>query len=472
MSKRIPVAITLLLILGCVSVVAEHLLALDSVGESERSRSDDSTSLMFSRAPSYFADAWIRGEERFPQGGAIVVRNGDDAHLLVPDFAASVDPSLNFEGTSVLFSGKQRLGDPWQVYEVTLRGGSPRRITSGKEDCIRPIHLPDGRLVYSRKTAGRFVLEGATLDGNGAPLPLTYVPGNFLATDVLRDGRVLFESSFPLGNGKQQEIYTVYPDGSGVEAYRCDHVHARSNGKQLVTGDILFVNDRSLGRFTSPLAHEVAVSVPEGDYEGGIAESGNGALIVSFRPTQAQRQGASNQLYSLKLWKNGTRVLSAVATDPKNSLVQPVVIAPHPLPNRFPTALHDWKTTNLLALNSYISRGGQAPRGSIARVRVSTVDATGSVQVLGTAPVEPDGSFFVQAPGDTALKFELLNAQGEVILGEAGWIWARSGEQRICVGCHAGPERAPDNAVPAVLLRTTTPENLTDSRTEAAKGVN
>jgi hypothetical protein len=37
------------------------------------------------------------------------------------------------------------------------------------------------------------------------------------------------------------------------------------------------------------------------------------------------------------------------------------------------------------------------------------------------------------------------------------------GEQRICVGCHVGPERASENRVPAVLLRTTTPVDLTGS---------
>jgi hypothetical protein len=125
-----------------------------------------------------------------------------------------------------------------------------------------------------------------------------------------------------------------------------------------------------------------------------------------------------------------------------------------------------------LALNSYISRDGDTPSGTLEVVRVSTLDASGKVKVLGTAPVEKDGSFFVQAPGDSPLKFELLNAQGNVVRKENGWMWARSGEQRICVGCHAGPERAPDNAVPGVLLRTTTPVDLTGAPAEAAKGAN
>jgi len=36
----------------------------------------------------------------------------------------------------------------------------------------------------------------------------------------------------------------------------------------------------------------------------------------------------------------------------------------------------------------------------------------------------------------------------------------RPSEQRICAGCHAGPERAPDNLAPAVLLRTTDPVKM------------
>jgi hypothetical protein len=44
---------------------------------------------------------------------------------------------------------------------------------------------------------------------------------------------------------------------------------------------------------------------------------------------------------------------------------------------------------------------------------------------------------------------------------EHGWFWIRRGEQRICVGCHTGPERAAENNVPAVLLRSTTPTDLT-----------
>jgi len=460
------------LALGCAALQATRLLTLVVSAKTDAAGAKDRASLLFSRTPLYSPGAWIQGAERFPQGGSIIVKNGNESHPLVSDFAAAVDPNLNFESTSVLFSGKEKPGDPWQVYEVALSGGEPHRVTSCEEDCIRPMYLPDGRIVYARKTAGRFVLEAAALDGSGKPLRLSYAPGNFVPTYVLHDGRVLFESSFPLGSAGQPEIYTVYPDGSGVEAYRCDHGHARSNGTQVATGDIVFASGHGLGRFTSPLGHEVTLNAPEGDYAGGIAETETGALILSFRPAQTGGKNATKQPYALKLWTPGTHTLTTVAQEPGESLVEPALIAPRPVANRFPTALHDWTTTNLLALNSYISRDGKTPRGTVAAVRVSTLDASGKVKVLGTAPVEKDGSFFVQAPGDSPLKFELLGAQGNVVRKENAWMWARSGEQRICVGCHAGPERAPDNAVPGVLLRTTTPADLTGAPAEAAKGGN
>lgn len=101
-------------------------------------------------------------------------------------------------------------------------------------------------------------------------------------------------------------------------------------------------------------------------------------------------------------------------------------------------------------------------------MRLETQDGEGRAIAMGTAPVKKDGSFFVQVPGDRPIRFELLDFKGTVLRQEHGWFWARGGEQRICVGCHAGPERAAENRVPDVLMRTTTPVDLTGAKKAAA----
>jgi hypothetical protein len=151
------------------------------------------------------------------------------------------------------------------------------------------------------------------------------------------------------------------------------------------------------------------------------------------------------------------------------NLVQPVLIAPRAIPNRHPSGLHDWPNANLLCLNAYTSKYAFTP-GSIRTVRMYTRDSQGAAKVLGSAPVEQDGSFFLQVPGDQPLQMELLDAAGKTLKRESGFFWMRRGEQRGCVGCHAGPETAPENAVPMVLLKSTTPFDMTGATAQTASG--
>ncbi|MCX6626333.1 MAG: hypothetical protein NTW28_01700, partial [Candidatus Solibacter sp.] len=346
------------------------------------------------------------------------------------------------DGQRVLFSGKPKLGDPWQVWEMPVGGGAARRIVSHKEDAIAPFYLPGDRVVYSRRTPAGFQLVSVALDG-GAPLQLTYGPGNRVACDVLRDGRVLFETA--------HELFTVYSDGSGVESYRCDHGPDRRGARELASGDILFETGGRLARFTSARAVQLAVALPKGEYTGPVAELSPSAWLVSYRPATTARFG-------LYRWRLG-EALPEILLAPAGEAVQPVLVQPRPVPKRHPSALGDRQGANLLCLNVYTSKLPIA-QGSVAKVRVWALSDSGSSVVLGEAPVEKDGSFYVNPPSETAIRFELLDRSGKIAAAEKGWFWARRGEQRVCVGCHAGPERAPENATPQVLLRSTEPVRL------------
>ncbi|HEX4065949.1 MAG TPA: hypothetical protein VHZ09_07980 [Acidobacteriaceae bacterium] len=413
-------------------------------------------SQLVTAAPVYDSLAALRGGERFPRGAELMLLRNGRLQSFVADFAASADASVSFDGKTVLFAGRKTASDRWQIWEIELDGGAPRLVLSGPTDLIRPLWMPDHRLVYARKGASGFALETAALDGS-AVTKLSYVPGNLIPDDVLPDGRILFESGFPLGAGTTPEMYLVYADGSGVESVRCDHPTAersgREHGRQMASGDIVFTQGSRLARFTSALAEEAPIAAPPGAYAGDVAQLADGRWVLSMRKSGEKH-------YALAVWKPGTATLTLLARDAERELIEPVLVETRAVPHRHPSALHSWTTGNLLALDARQSREGVL-RTAPALVRVESLDASGHAIALGTAPVEKDGSFFVQAPGDRPLRFLLLDAAGHPLRQEHGWFWVRSGEQRICVGCHTGPERAPENRVPEVLLRSTTPADVT-----------
>lgn len=417
--------------------------------------------LLYTVTKSYEPLAWLHGADRFAVGAAIYIREGSHHRSLIPNFTASADAEVSFDGQRVLFAGKAHPQDPWQIWEITLSEGKPRQITSGKDDCIRAFYLPDDRIVYARKVNGRFVIETSDLSG-AKTLPLTYISSNALPTDVLRDGRILFESSYPLGTDGSPELYTVYSDGSGIESYRCDHGVARHSGRQNTSGDIVFASAHGLARFTSARAQEVPIAAPAGEYVGEVKETASGDRILSWRPT-------ATSTFRLMRWAAGSKDFDLVLSQPDANVVQPTLLVERTVPNRHPSGLHDWANANLLCLNVYTSKY-QFTAGSIHAIRMYTRDAEGVVRLLGTAPVERDGSFFVQVPTEQPIQIELLDATGKSLKREAGFFWMRRGEQRGCVGCHAGPETAPENAVPMILLKSTAPADMTGTTPQSAGG--
>lgn len=433
-------------------IVSFCLAAALLLMRSKVSADTETESFLYTSARQYEPLAWMHGEERFPSGAAVMLHGASEDHPLVPHFVASSDPAISFDGQRVLFAGKAKPDDPWQIWEIAVAGGDPVRIISTPEDCIRPFYLPENRVVYARRIAGRFVIEVADRSG-GTPLALTYVPSSTLPTDILRDGRILFEAGYPLGTGEVPELYTVYSDGSGVESYRCDHGAARRLGKQVNSGDIVFATQHGVAKFTSALAHQVSLPMPAGEYAGEIAESADGDWLLSWRQNL-------NEFFQLMKWTPGSTTLRPALEKQSINVLQPVLVRERVAPNRHPSGLHDWPNANLLCLKAYTSKY-QFTAGSIHSVRLYTRGISGESVLLGTAPVEIDGSFFVHVPTEQPLQIELVDSNGRTLKRESGFFWMRHGEQRACVGCHAGPETAPENAVPMILLKSTTPADMT-----------
>jgi len=74
-------------------------------------------------------------------------------------------------------------------------------------------------------------------------------------------------------------------------------------------------------------------------------------------------------------------------------------------------------------------------------------------RVLGEAPVESDGSFFVNITGNIPFYIELLDEDKNSLHSMESWIWIRSKSQRGCIGCHENKELSPQNRATEALIK-------------------
>lgn len=95
-------------------------------------------------------------------------------------------------------------------------------------------------------------------------------------------------------------------------------------------------------------------------------------------------------------------------------------------------------------------------------------------QILGYAPIEPDGSFKLNVPADVPLGLAVIDSQGRAFQTHTNWIQVRPGERRTCDGCHSPRAGAALNSasikdtVPAALtaaLAHQSGETMADTRT-------
>ncbi|MHC4147401.1 MAG: HEAT repeat domain-containing protein, partial [Planctomycetota bacterium] len=72
---------------------------------------------------------------------------------------------------------------------------------------------------------------------------------------------------------------------------------------------------------------------------------------------------------------------------------------------------------------------------------------------LGTVPLAPDGSFYVEVPADVALSIQAIDAEGRSVINETTWIYVRPGEHLSCTGCHNRRATAPRSTTMPMAAR-------------------
>ena len=75
---------------------------------------------------------------------------------------------------------------------------------------------------------------------------------------------------------------------------------------------------------------------------------------------------------------------------------------------------------------------------------VSVVQSEGVKRILGTVPIEADGSVAFHAPPGMALHFQLLDEQYRALQTMRSFTGVMPGERRGCTGCHESHSRVPE----------------------------
>jgi hypothetical protein len=214
----------------------------------------------------------------------------------------------------------------------------------------------------------------------------------------------------------------------------------------LAGGEEVYIHNHDtmnpIGRFTTPYP------------------AGGEWVFVSYAPWYDLRGSA----YGIYLFDMATRRRILVYDDPRLSEIDPIPVVPRPLPHTMASQLPPkrQKTGRILCASVFTS---DLPydRKRVKYVRVLeglfqplsiNANANFRTRLLGTVPIASDGSFFVEVPADTPLRFELLDAAGAMLVHETAFTYVRPGETKGCIGCHEPKGTAVANAVPLAARRS------------------
>ncbi len=156
--------------------------------------------------------------------------------------------------------------------------------------------------------------------------------------------------------------------------------------------------------------------------------------------------------------------------DPEISSLWPVPLRSRERPPELPSLLEPSAVAQGTFILQDIYRAWPAlPPGSVKRLRIVQVlpkstwhandpmvglaNASPGKQVLGTVPVEADGSAHFRAPARIPLAFQALDELGQAVQVMRSVTYLQPGETAACVGCHERRSDAPPTLVTALASR-------------------
>ncbi len=351
------------------------------------------------------------------------------------------DESMIFLSTASFLGVPCVRGGSWiaHLYRYTPQTGKIRRLTFDQEHNWHPTVLDDGRVLYLRweysdlpHYASR-ILFTMNPDGTGQRAfygSNSYWPNGVffpkpMAGEPLRVAGIV---SGHHGVARMGELVVFEP---GIGRFEADGAVCRAGTPDRAVKPVILdrLVDNSWPKFLNPMP------------------MGRHAFLVSAKPSPQSLWG----LYYADTFGN----LLVLKEDPQWAILEPVPVAARKRPQVFPDSVEEKKKTGLVKIiDLHVGPGLKGvPRGTVKQMRVLSyafsyrgmggqvdrvgIDGPWDVRrVLGTVPVEADGSAFFEVPANTPVALQPLDADGRAVQTMRSWFTVMPGEMQSCAGCH------------------------------------
>ncbi|MGN0846566.1 MAG: hypothetical protein ACI4RA_04185 [Kiritimatiellia bacterium] len=427
-----------------------------------------------------------QGPERPAFGGAgrlcaYHLKTGRTRLLLDDPMGTVRDPCVSYDGRTILFSYRPANETVFHLYTIAADGTGLRRLTEGEYDDIEPAWLPDGDIVFVSSRCRRWVncwtTQVATIyrmkaDGTG----IRMISANTEHDNTpwpLPDGRILY-MRWEYQNRRQvtfHHLWTMNPDGTQHQIYQGNTYPGSVyiDAKPVPGSDEILLIDspghgrRDHGGFVSLLSVKGGTddranvrTICKGNFFDPWAFSKDLFMFSTGKGvTLTDREGHQLPLFRLPNELGG-------APDSNVMLYEPRPLMPRPR-ERISVDRTDLsaKTGEFYLENVMVSRSLQGVKpGTIKKLLVQEllpkpVNFSGGMEpltlggsfslsrILGTVPVEEDGSAYFRVPALKALFFVALDADGRAVKFMQSFTQVMPGERQGCVGCHE--KRAENN---------------------------
>jgi len=421
----------------------------------------------------YFADS----TSRLPYGPGgklcrMIIDSGAVTVLLDDPEGTVRDPAVHYDAQKILFSYRKGDSPYFHLYEIGIDGENLRQLTDGPHDDIEPSYLPDGRIVFVSSRANRWVqcwltqvavLYACEADGSGIrPLSANVEHDN--TPWPLPDGRILYTRWEYIDRSQvdYHHLWTMNPDGTAQMVY-----YGNLHPGQLMIGAKPVPDSRMVVATFSPghgqrdhIGRIMLVDPRRGpDHPGSAREI---TREMTFRDPWAfsERSFMAARGRSIVLLDDQGQTLDLFTVRPEEAEAGLECFEPRPLVARRREHVIPDRTDprqaygRAMLMDIHEGRNMEGiERGEIKRLLVleslpKPINYTGGMdpisyggtftlpRVLGTVPVEPDGSAYMELPALRSLFFVALDKDAMAVKRMHSFMTVQPGETVGCIGCH------------------------------------